>query len=89
MLRINPVTVTTILFLLSLSCGCFTQRQPEAAARTTTTDNSTPEGAGTTTPRQSSEHNQGVIGTTGKAIGDIVLFPFRAVGQGLTPGQTQ
>lgn len=88
MLRINAVTVITILFLLSLSCGCFTQH-PAEVAPTTANDNSTPERAGTTKPGQSSAQNQGVIDTTGTAIGDIVLFPFRAIGQALTPGQTE
>jgi hypothetical protein len=83
---INPVPVTAIMFMLSLSCGCFTQHQLEAVSPTTTAAN-TPKKAEATTAEQSSEQNPGVMDTTGKAIGDVVLFPFRALGQALTPGQ--
>ena len=39
----------------------------------------------TTPPGQSSQPGKGVIGTAGEAIGDTVLFPFRAFGEAFNP----
>ena len=85
LLRIKHVTVITIFFLVSSSYGCFSEHQGEVATPAAVHAYSTPKRAEATTPRQNSAQNEGVIDTTGKAIGDVVLFPFRAIGEAFTP----
>jgi hypothetical protein len=84
--RINTILVITIIALLPLSCGCFIHHQSESAAPgTARVDPSTQEGTPRTTGGPSSDQGKGVMGTTGEAIGGVVLFPFRAIGQAFTP----
>jgi hypothetical protein len=85
----DRITAITIIFLLALPCGCFSQHQVEVATPATRHAYPTPKRAETTTPRKNSEQNEGVMDTTGNVIGDVVLFPFRALGEALTPGQAE
>ena len=86
-MRPNKIVIAiTVGCLLQFSFGCFSQTSsgtlPQAAAQSNPAMRKRPE---PTLPAQTPGRSEGIVGTAGTAIGDIVLFPFRAITQAFTP----
>lgn len=84
----------TLACAVPLMQGCSDQRQVTTVERTTTTDpgtektpdtvtNPSEQTTTTTTTTKSPDEPPSVLGATASAIGTIILFPFRLVGDAL------
>jgi len=62
--------------------GCASE-QTETVRRTTTTSDTAPPSTTTTTETTTSKKPDSVLGATAHAVGTVILFPFRLVGDAL------
>jgi len=84
-----PRTLVTILALCATLAfsGCATHQETTQTTQTTTTptynDDSSPPSQTTTTTTTTSDEPDSVVGSVFHAIGTVILFPFRLIGDAL------
>ena len=78
------VAMALIVSALAVFQGCASE-QTETVRRTTTTSDSAapPPTTTTTTETTTSRQPDSVLGATAHAVGTVILFPFRLVGDAL------
>jgi len=87
MKRLRLMLILSLLVCVAPSAqSCSGQQETKAVERTTTTTNN-PEAQQsttiTTTTTEKSEEPDSILGATAHAIGTVILFPFRLIGDAL------
>jgi hypothetical protein len=88
MKRSASKTLTAILALCALISvsACATHQETQTTETTTTpayTDDSSPPSQTTTTTTTTSDEPDSVVGSVFHAVGTVILFPFRLIGDAL------
>ncbi len=89
MKQITLIPILAVLCVAPIAQSCSTQEETKTVERTTTTDrNPEPQGSTTTTTTRtttetSEKEPDSVLGATAHAIGTVILFPFRLIGDAL------
>ncbi len=87
----RPLTILMLLFLISIGAGCVDQQTttvtketaaaaPDASGQAAS---SAPPATTTTTTTTTSSAPDSVLGATFHAVGTIILFPFRLIGDAI------
>lgn len=90
MKQITLIPILAVLCVAPIAQSCSTQEETKTVERTTTTDrNPEPQESTTittttrTTTETSEKEPDSVLGATAHAIGTVILFPFRLIGDAL------